>query len=120
MHEDVDTVMGHGLSHYAQSLTADSHRLTYGAPVAVSEDLTVLRPVAEPFSREGGLRVLGGNLGQAVVKISAVVPEHRVITAPAHMFDAQVDVNTAFKANRFAADSAVIVRNQGPRACGMP
>ena len=120
MHEDVETVMGHGLSHYAQSLTADSYRLTYAAPVDVSEDLTVLRSVAEPFSAEGGLRVLAGNLGQAVVKISAVAAEHRVITAPAHVFDAQIDVITAFKANRFVADSVVIVRNQGPRACGMP
>ena len=120
MHEDVETVMGHGLSHYAQSLTTNSYRLTYAVPVAVSEDLTVLRSVAEPFSMEGGLRVLAGNLGQAVVKISAVAPEHRVITAPAHVFDAQIDVITAFKANRFVADSVVIVRNQGPRACGMP
>ena len=120
MHEDVETVMGHGLSHYAQSLTADSYRLTYAAPVTVSEDLTVLRSVAEPFSAEGGLRLMTGNLGQAVVKISAVAYEHRVITAPAHVFDAQIDVITAFKANRFIADSVVIVRNQGPRACGMP
>lgn len=63
MHEDVETVMGHGLSHYAQSLTADSHRLTYAAPVTVSEDLTVLRSAAEPFNAEGGLRVMSGNLG---------------------------------------------------------
>ncbi len=120
MHEDVDTVMGHGLSYYAQSLTADSYRLTYAAPVAVSEDLTVLRSAAQPFSAEGGLRLLTGNLGQAVVKISAVAAEHRVITAPAHVFDTQLDVIAAFKANRFVADSVVIVRNQGPRACGMP
>ena len=120
MHEDVETVMGHGLSHYAQSLTAASYRLTYVAPVTVSEDLTVLRSVAEPFSAEGGLRLMTGNLGQAVVKISAVAPEHRVITASAHVFDTQIDVITAFKANRFIADSVVIVRNQGPRACGMP
>lgn len=88
--------------------------------MAISEDLTVPRSVAEPFSTEGGLRLLAGNLGQAVVKISAVASEHRVITAPAPVFDAQVDVITAFKANRFVADSVVIVRNQGPRACGMP
>ena len=120
MHEDVDTVMGHGLSHYAQSLTADANRLTYTAPVKQSADLTVLRAVAEPFSAEGGLRVLSGNLGQAVLKVSAVASEHRVITAPAHVFDAQIDVIAAFKAGRFVADSVVIVRNQGPRACGMP
>ena len=120
MHEDVETVMGHGLSHYTQSLTPDSYRLTYAAPVTVSDDLTVLRSVTEPFSAEGGLRVLAGNLGQAIVKVSAVASEHRVITAPAHVFDAQIDAITAFKANRFVADAVVIVRNQGPRACGMP
>ncbi len=120
MHGDVDTVMGHGLSHYAQSLTADSHQLRYAAPVAVSDDLTVLRPASEPFSAEGGLRLLTGNLGQAIVKVSAVAPEHRVITAPAHVFDSQLDVVASFKANRFVADSVVVVRNQGPRACGMP
>jgi phosphogluconate dehydratase len=120
MHEDVDTVMGHGLSRYAQSLTADASQLTYAAPVAVSVDLTVLRPASEPFSAEGGLRLLTGNLGQAIVKVSAVAPEHRVITAPAHVFDTQLDVVAAFKAGRFVADSVVVVRNQGPRACGMP
>ena len=120
MHEDVDTVMGRGLSHYAQSLTADTAQLTYAAPVGKSADLTVLRPASEPFSADGGLRLLTGNLGQAIVKVSAVAPEHRVITAPAHVFDAQLDVVAAFKANRFVADSVVIVRNQGPRACGMP
>ena len=120
MHEDVDTVMGHGLAHYAQSLTADTQQLSYSAPAAESGDLTVLRRVAEPFTAEGGLRLLVGNLGQAIVKISAVAPEHRVITAPAHVFDTQIDVIIAFKANHFVADAVVIVRNQGPRACGMP
>ena len=120
MHDDVDTVMGHGLSHYAQSLTAETNHLAYASPVVESADLTVLRPAGEPFSAEGGLRLLTGNLGQAIVKVSAVAPEHRVITAPAHVFDSQLDVVAAFKGNRFVADSVVVVRNQGPRACGMP
>ncbi len=120
MHDDVDTAMGRGLSQYTQALSAETHKLTYTPAVVNSEDLSVLRPVAEPFSAEGGLRLLKGNLGQAILKISAVSPEHRVITAPAHVFDAQGDVITAFKASRFVADSVVIVRNQGPRACGMP
>jgi phosphogluconate dehydratase len=120
MHEAVDTVAGRGLSHYAQALTDAHDKLTYAPAVAQSGDTTVLRPVAEPFSAEGGLRLLVGNLGEAVLKISAVAAEHRVITAPAHVFDAQTDVIAAFKANRFTADSVVIVRFQGPRACGMP
>ncbi len=120
MHEDVETVVGHGLSHYAQALTSAHDKLTYAPAVAQSGDTTVLRPVAGPFSAEGGLRLLTGNLGEAVLKLSAVAAEHRVITAPAHVFDAQADVIAAFKANRFTADAIVIVRFQGPRACGMP
>ena len=120
MHDHVETVVGYGLAHYAQALTDAEDRLTYAPAVAQSCDTTVLRPVAEPFSAEGGLRLLTGNLGEAVLKISAVAPEHRVVTAPAHVFDAQADVIAAFKANRFTADAVVIVRFQGPRACGMP
>lgn len=73
--------------------------------MATSAALTVLRPAAEPFSAEGGLRLLTSNLGQTVMKASAVAPEHRVITAPAHVFDTQLDVVAAFKANRFVAGS---------------
>ncbi len=120
LHENVETVMGEGLRAYAHALDAHSTTLHYQPAVACSLDETVLRPVAKPFSPEGGLRALAGNLGQAVVKISAVAPEHRLITAPAHVFDAQAEVIAAFKANRFTADAVVIVRNQGPRACGMP
>ena len=108
------------IEQFTQALSDDASKLTYTPAVANSQDLTVLRLVAEPFSGEGGLRLLKGNLGQAILKISAVSPEHRVITAPAHGFDMQIEVITAFKANRFVADSVVIVRNQGPRACGMP
>lgn len=113
MHDDVDTVIGSGLSQYTQALTAKTRKLTYMPAVAKSADLTVLRPFAEPFSAEGELRLLRGNLGQAIVKVSAVAPEHRVITSPAHVFDAQVDAITAFKANRFVTDSVLIVRSQG-------
>ncbi|HPV24524.1 MAG TPA: dihydroxy-acid dehydratase, partial [Casimicrobium sp.] len=120
LHDDVETVMGTGLRTYAHALDAHSNTLNYKPAVANSLDETVLRSAANPFSPEGGLRALSGNLGQAVLKISAVAPEHRLVTAPAHVFDAQADVIAAFKANRFTADAVVIVRNQGPRACGMP
>ena len=120
MHDDVETVMGNGLRAYTHALDAHSQTLNYQPAVAKSLDETVLRSAANPFSPEGGLRALKGNLGQAVLKISAVAPEHRLVTAPAHVFDAQADVIAAFKANRFTADAVVIVRNQGPRACGMP
>ncbi len=120
LHDDVETVMGTGLRTYAHALDAHSNTLNYKPAVANSLDETVLRSAANPFSPEGGLRALSGNLGQAVLKISAVAPEHRLVTAPAHVFDTQGDVIAAFKANRFTADAVVIVRNQGPRACGMP
>ena len=124
MHDDVETVMGRGMGHYTRALSGmkdeESGSLAYEPASAVSGDLTVLRPAGEPFSREGGLRVLAGNLGEAVVKVSAVAPEHRVITAPAHVFDTQADVIAAFKANRFERDAVVVVRFQGPRANGMP
>lgn len=120
MHDDVETVMGSGMRTYTHALDAHSNTLNYQPAVANSLDETVLRSAANPFSPEGGLRALSGNLGQAILKISAVAPEHRLVTAPAHVFDAQVDVIAAFKANRFTADAVVIVRNQGPRACGMP
>ena len=124
MHDDVETVMGHGMGHYTRALSGmkdeESGSLAYEPASALSGDLTVLRPAGEPFSREGGLRVLAGNLGEAVVKVSAVALEHRVITAPAHVFDTQADVIAAFKANRFERDAVVVVRFQGPRASGMP
>jgi phosphogluconate dehydratase len=120
MHEDVETVMGRGLRAYTHALDAHSATLNYQPAVANSLDESVLRSATNPFSSEGGLRALNGNLGQAVLKISAVAPEHRLVTAPAHVFDTQADVIAAFRANRFTADAVVIVRNQGPRACGMP
>ncbi len=120
MHEDVETVMGNGLRAYTHALDAHSTTLRYQPAVEKSLDETVLRSTAHPFSPEGGLRALTGNLGQAVLKISAVAPEHRLVTAPAHVFDTQASVIAAFKANRFTADAVVVVRNQGPRACGMP
>jgi phosphogluconate dehydratase len=80
----------------------------------------VLRPVTHPFSADGGLKLLRGNLGRAVIKTSAVKAEHRVVEAPALVFDDQEHVIAAFKAGRLARDCVVVVRFQGPRASGMP
>jgi len=80
----------------------------------------VLRPASDPFSPEGGLKLLRGNLGRSVIKTSAVKDEHRVVEAPARVFDAQDDVLEAFKAGELARDVIVVVRYQGPRANGMP
>jgi phosphogluconate dehydratase len=80
----------------------------------------VLRGISEPFSAHGGLRLLRGNLGRAVIKISAVAPEHHVVQAPAMVFTDQQQVLDAYRAGKLARDVVVVVREQGPRANGMP
>jgi phosphogluconate dehydratase len=118
--DDVETVVGRGLRAYTQRVAATSDALRYEAAFATSGDATVLRKANEPFSNEGGINVLKGNLGQAVVKISAVSPEHRVVRAPARVFNEQNDVLTAFNAGELTGDCVVVVRFQGPKARGMP
>ena len=120
LHADVNTVMGKGLHHYAQEpFLGDSGLIWRNAPVTTGDN-SVLRPASNPFSSDGGLKLLQGNLGRAVIKTSAVQPEHRVVTAPALVFDDQLDVVRAFKEGRLARDFVAVVRYQGPRANGMP
>ena len=120
LHEDVNTVVGHGLRRYAQEpYLADGQLQWRDAPTA-SADESVLRPASNPFSLDGGLRLLTGNLGRAVIKVSAVKPEHRVVEAPAIVFDSQEAVQTAFKRGDLKRDFVAVVRFQGPRANGMP
>lgn len=122
LHRDVLTVAGEGgLDRYAELPALDATgRLVWRAAPAASADATVLRGAADPFSADGGLRVLAGNLGRAVIKISAVKPQHRVIEAPAMMFESQDELLRAFKAGRLERDLVAVVRFQGPRANGMP
>jgi phosphogluconate dehydratase len=80
----------------------------------------VLRPAAEPFAADGGIRVLDGPLGRAVMKVSAVAPENRVVTAPARVFESQAGFLEAFGRGELDADLVAVVRHQGPRANGMP
>ena len=117
---DTMTVMGRGLSAYAQEPWLDGGRLAWRAAPASSGDLEVLRPAAEPFSEHGGLRLLTGNLGRAVVKTSAMKHEHHVVEAPALVFNDQEEVIAAFKAGKLSRDFVAVVRFQGPRANGMP
>ena len=76
--------------------------------------------MARPFSAEGGLRLMSGNLGRGVMKVSAVAPEHRVVEAPARIFSDQLELVEAFKAGELERDFVAVVRFQGPRANGMP
>jgi phosphogluconate dehydratase len=89
-------------------------------PVEASADLDMLRPVADPFFPDGGMRLLKGNLGRAVIKTSAVAEDRWIIEAPARCFSDQDEVLAAFKAGELSGDVAVVVRFQGPRANGMP
>jgi phosphogluconate dehydratase len=120
LHGDTTTVMGQGLGAYALEPWLDGADLAWRPAPESSGDLDVLRPVAEPFSSHGGLRLLTGNLGRAVIKTSAVKHEHHVVEAPALVFDDQEAVIAAFKAGKLARDFVAVVRFQGPRANGMP
>jgi phosphogluconate dehydratase len=85
-----------------------------------SGDEQVLRPIERPFSADGGLRLLQGNLGRAVVKVSAIAPAHRRVRAQALVFTDQKQLEQAFRAGQLERDFVAVVRNQGPRANGMP
>jgi phosphogluconate dehydratase len=121
LHEDVDTVWGKGLRPYTiePRLGEDGTVVREAAP-ATSGDEKVLAPFAKAFQPTGGLKVLTGNLGHAIIKTSAVKSERRVIQAPAMIFDSQQALNDAFKAGSLDRDFIAIVRFQGPRANGMP
>lgn len=121
LHQDVTTVSGGDLRAYAQEpFQAEDGGVVYKAPPAESADTSVLGSVAAPFSPDGGLRLMSGNLGRGVIKISAVKPEHRVVEAPARVFQDQADLMAAFKDGDLEGDVVAVVRFQGPKANGMP
>jgi phosphogluconate dehydratase len=120
LHADVRTVMGTGLASYAEEPSMIDAELQWQAAPERSGDMNVLRPASDPFSPDGGLKLLRGNLGRAVIKTSAVAAEHRVVEAPARVFDGQAQVAAAFAAGQLDRDVVVVVRFQGPRANGMP
>ena len=120
LHGDVATIVGTGLSPYTQEPWLDGSVLRWRPAPDTSGDETIVRPVARPFSADGGLRLMRGNLGRAVVKTSALQPEHFVIEAPAIVFEDQSELLAAFKAGKLERDFVAVVRFQGPRANGMP
>jgi phosphogluconate dehydratase len=120
-HDDVTTVAGPGgLRRYQTEPFLDGDQLVWREGRAVSLDATMLRPVDDPFDAEGGIRLLAGNLGRAVIKTSAVKPEHRVVEAPAKVFDDQDELLAAFRSGALTGDFVAVVRFQGPKANGMP
>lgn len=126
LHEDVLTVAGPGLRRYTQEprLVEDGSGrvgVEWVEGPTATLDPEVLRPADDPFAPDGGLRVLTGPLGRAVIKTSAVTPEHRVVTAPAVVFDDQADFLAAFSAHELdGRDFVAVIRYQGPAANGMP
>ena len=121
LHEDVVSLLGEGLDWFEKMPTLDDKgEAVWEETVTESRDLAVLRPVEEPFDKEGGLRVLRGNLGEGVIKISAVAPEFRVVEAPCIVFDSQDALIAAFKRGELEKDFIAVVRFQGPSANGMP
>ena len=120
LHEDVETIMGHGLSQYCQEPKLISGKLVWQPAPAESANSDVLTSIAEPFSKTGGLVTLEGNLGRSVAKVSAVKTEHWTVEAEALVFDSQVGFEQAFQAGALERDFIAVLRFQGPQACGMP
>jgi phosphogluconate dehydratase len=120
LHAGTTTIMGRGLGAYAYEPWISEGGLAWREAPPVSGDLSVLRPADNPFSSHGGLSLLTGNLGRAVIKTSAMHADHHVVEAPAIVFDDQLQVMQAFKAGKLAKDFVAVIRFQGPRANGMP
>ncbi|KGF68938.1 phosphogluconate dehydratase [Hoeflea sp. BAL378] len=121
LHEDVRTVWGKGLSAYAvEAKLGDNGQVVREPVTKISGDPKVATTADAPFQPNGGLKMLTGNLGKAVIKISAVKPERHVIEAPARVFNDQAELQAAFKAGTLEGDFVAVVRFQGPKANGMP
>ncbi|MBM7853173.1 phosphogluconate dehydratase [Methylopila capsulata] len=120
LHDDVLTVMGPGLSEYVKEPKLVGEEIVWKDIEPRSGDLSVLRPVAEPFQADGGLRLLDGNMGRAVIKVSAVDRDRWIVEAPARVFTTQDGLEAAFRAGELDRDVVAVVRFQGPKANGMP
>ncbi|MGB0798724.1 MAG: phosphogluconate dehydratase, partial [Planktomarina sp.] len=120
LHDDVATVMGHGLRAHAQEPKLVDAGIEFAACTSNSLNTKIISTVKEPFQHSGGLQHLTGNLGSGAIKLSAVHPDHRLIEAPVAIFETQGDVKIAFQNGTLNRDVIVVVRYQGPRANGMP
>lgn len=131
LHNDVKTIVGEGLDAYTkeprikQDLTimTDSKlpcKVEWVDCPEVSLDAEVLRPVSNPFNKQGGLQLLSGNIGKAVIKVSAVAEQHQVVSAPAKVFSSQSALQDAFARGELNTDFIAVIKEQGPKAKGMP
>ena len=120
LHDDVTTVWGKGLDAYTKEPRYIEEELTFTPAPAQSGNPKVLTVATEPFAKTGGLKLLSGNLGKSVIKISAVKAENRLVQAPARVFHTQQGLQDAFKAGELTSDFIAVIRFQGPKAIGMP
>lgn len=119
-HDDVNTILGRGLRAHCKEPFLDGDKVVWKDLPEQSGDENVLRKHTNPFSPDGGLVLVQGNLGRAVMKVSAVKKEHHIVEAPALTFDSQEDFMHAYKAGQLNRDFVAVIRFQGPRANGMP
>jgi len=120
LHPDVKTIWGHGLGDYTVEAKLIDGKVEFLPAPEKSGLPKVLAPAKAPFAPNGGLKVLSGNLGKSVIKISAVKPEHRLVEAPARVFSSQGELLKAFTNGELSGDVVAVVRFCGPRAIGMP
>ncbi|KAA1156019.1 MULTISPECIES: phosphogluconate dehydratase [Pseudoalteromonas] len=132
LHTDVKTMLGDGLAPYMTEPRLDKDdslimsnstgptKVKWVDCPANSHDEEVLRPVSNPFSKQGGLQLLTGNLGKAVIKVSAVAEEHQIVTAPAKVFSSQSALQDAYTRGELNQDFIAVLKEQGPKAKGMP
>ncbi|XQU70835.1 Phosphogluconate dehydratase [Cupriavidus sp. H18C1] len=120
LHDDVTTIVGQGLEDYTREPALREGKLVWIDGPTESLDASVVRGTGEPFLPDGGIKVLDGNMGRAVIKTSAVKAEHQVVQAPARVFHHQDDMLAAFKRGELERDFVAVLPYQGPAACGMP
>jgi len=120
LHEDVQTIIGKGLRQYTQEPKIKDGELIWEEGATASLNTSIIRAANEPFTSDGGIKLLKGNLGRAVIKTAAVAPEHRIVEAPAIVFYEQADLIAAFKRGELNKDFIAVVPFQGPKFNGMP
>ena len=120
LHENVTTILGSGLKRYTQEPKIDANRLIWVDGPKESLNKSIIRSASDPFSKDGGIKILQGNLGRAVIKTAAVESDHRKIEAPAIVFLEQQDLIDAFKKDELNKDFIAVLPFQGPKQNGMP
>ena len=120
MHADAKTVWGECFGSFTQESFVENDKIVWRESPQKPLDMDVLTTVDHAFSSEGGIRLLAGNLGRGVIKVSAVDAEHQIIEAPAVVIDDQNQLEPLFKSGALNRDCVVVVRYQGPKALGMP